>query len=87
MGRLELSDTLRWEWRGSDERLDAMLWPVIRSAADLLTSGEVGPDPRLRRSGVRLDVRGPEPQRAPALVSDAYLRNPGEDAEATSLTA
>ena len=41
MGRLELSDTLRWEWRGSDERLDAMLWPVIRSAADLLTSGEV----------------------------------------------
>ena len=42
MGRLELSDALRWEWRGSDERLDAMLWPVIRSAADLLTSGEVG---------------------------------------------
>jgi predicted RNA-binding Zn ribbon-like protein len=41
LGRLKLGDTLRWEWRGSDE-LDAMLWPVIRSAADLLTSGEAG---------------------------------------------
>jgi predicted RNA-binding Zn ribbon-like protein len=42
MGRLTLSDTLRWEWRGSADRLDAMLWPVIRSAAELLTSGETG---------------------------------------------
>jgi predicted RNA-binding Zn ribbon-like protein len=42
MGRLTLSDTLHWEWRGSGDRLDAMLWPVIRSAAELLTSSEAG---------------------------------------------
>jgi predicted RNA-binding Zn ribbon-like protein len=42
MGRLTLSDTLRWEWRGSADQLDAMLWPVIRSAAELLTSSETG---------------------------------------------
>jgi predicted RNA-binding Zn ribbon-like protein len=42
MGRLVLSDTLRWEWREAGARLDAMLWPVIRSAAELLSSGEVG---------------------------------------------
>jgi predicted RNA-binding Zn ribbon-like protein len=42
MGRLTLNDTLRWEWRGSGDRLDAMLWPVIRSAAELLASSEVG---------------------------------------------
>jgi predicted RNA-binding Zn ribbon-like protein len=42
MGRLTLSDTLHWEWRGSGDRLDAMLWPVIRSAAELLASSEVG---------------------------------------------
>jgi predicted RNA-binding Zn ribbon-like protein len=41
MGRLVLSDTLRWEWRDGD-RPDAMLWPVIRSAAELLASSEVG---------------------------------------------
>lgn len=42
MGRLTLSDTLRWEWRGSANQLDAMLWPLIRSAAELLTSSEAG---------------------------------------------
>jgi predicted RNA-binding Zn ribbon-like protein len=42
MGRLELSDTLHWQWRGAGERLDAMLWPVVRAAAELLTSDEAG---------------------------------------------
>ena len=34
----------------------------------------------VRRRRLRLDVRGPEPQRVPPLVSDADLRDPGEDA-------
>jgi predicted RNA-binding Zn ribbon-like protein len=42
MGRLVLSDSLRWEWRDAGHRLDAVLWPVIRSAAELLASSEVG---------------------------------------------
>jgi predicted RNA-binding Zn ribbon-like protein len=42
MGRLVLSDTLRWEWRDAGHRLDAVLWPVIRSAAELLASSEAG---------------------------------------------
>lgn len=29
-----------WHWAGSEDALDQMLWPVIRSAADLLTSEE-----------------------------------------------
>lgn len=29
-----------WEWIEPQERLDSMLWPVLRGAADLLTSGE-----------------------------------------------
>jgi predicted RNA-binding Zn ribbon-like protein len=28
-----------WEWRNGDGDLDRMLWPIVRSAADLLTSG------------------------------------------------
>jgi len=31
---------LRWRWRGADERLDSPLWPVVWSAARLLTSRE-----------------------------------------------
>ena len=31
---------LRWEWEGLDRRLDAPLWPVLRSAAALLVSEE-----------------------------------------------
>ncbi len=42
LGRLVLSDTFRWEWRDAGDRVDAMLWPVIRAAAELLTSSEVG---------------------------------------------
>jgi predicted RNA-binding Zn ribbon-like protein len=40
MGHLRLKDdgtTFRWEWE-DQHALDRMLWPVLRSAADLLTS-------------------------------------------------
>jgi predicted RNA-binding Zn ribbon-like protein len=31
-----------WEWEPQQLDLDRVLWPVVRSAADLLTSGDVG---------------------------------------------
>jgi predicted RNA-binding Zn ribbon-like protein len=31
---------LQWGWRRASERLDSILWPVLRAAADLLTSPE-----------------------------------------------
>lgn len=31
---------LRWRWRGGGEKLDAVLWPVLRAAAELLASTE-----------------------------------------------
>jgi predicted RNA-binding Zn ribbon-like protein len=31
-----------WNWMTNDDVLDRLLWPVIRSAADLLTSEELG---------------------------------------------
>ena len=49
MGRLALigagggggaSPLLRWTWRGAGDRLDALLWPVARAAAELLASAE-----------------------------------------------
>ena len=45
LGRLELAGggprtrRLRWEWSARD-RLDSVLWPVLRSAAELLASEE-----------------------------------------------
>jgi len=33
--------TFSWEWAGREDALDQMLWPVARSAADLLTSSEL----------------------------------------------
>jgi predicted RNA-binding Zn ribbon-like protein len=33
---------LTWQWRGAGEELDAPLWPVVWSAADLLRSDEAG---------------------------------------------
>ena len=41
-----------WEWAGEDDALSRPLWPVIRSAADLLTSSE------LSRVGQCADDRG-----------------------------
>jgi predicted RNA-binding Zn ribbon-like protein len=41
-----------WEWLGTDDSLDAMLWPVARSAAELLVS------PQLTRVKQCADDRG-----------------------------
>jgi predicted RNA-binding Zn ribbon-like protein len=30
-----------WDWAGGEDALDRMLWPVVRDAADLLTSGDL----------------------------------------------
>ena len=40
-----------WDWSGGEDALDCMLWPVVRDAADLLTSRE------LRRVGRCADQR------------------------------
>ena len=31
----------KWEWLGGDYELESVLWPVARSAAELLTSGDL----------------------------------------------
>lgn len=36
----EASDGFTWTWAGPGDALDRPLWPVLRSAADLLTSDE-----------------------------------------------
>jgi predicted RNA-binding Zn ribbon-like protein len=57
LGQLELAPrgqgggeggALRWSWRDTDERLDHILWPVMRAAADLLVSDE---STRIRECG------------------------------------
>ncbi|HYG81203.1 MAG TPA: ABATE domain-containing protein [Pyrinomonadaceae bacterium] len=35
-------DRFAWDWIADDEALGRVIWPVARSAAELLTSGEVG---------------------------------------------
>ncbi len=40
--------------------------------------GRVGANPRVRRRGLRLDVRGPQPERPATLVPDGGLRDAGE---------
>jgi len=43
MGRLRLEsdeEGIDWGWKGPATALDQMIWPVVRSAADLLTSEE-----------------------------------------------
>jgi predicted RNA-binding Zn ribbon-like protein len=37
----ERGDGVRWHWAGPAARLDRILWPVTRSAAELLTSADV----------------------------------------------
>jgi predicted RNA-binding Zn ribbon-like protein len=44
----EEEGALRWSWRDVDERLDHVLWPVMRAAADLLVSDE---STRIRECG------------------------------------
>jgi predicted RNA-binding Zn ribbon-like protein len=44
MSRLQLTfntDGFTWSWDGEQTSLDQMLWPVIRSAAELLISGDL----------------------------------------------
>lgn len=35
------ADGFRWDWLGGEAALERPLWPLARSAADLLTSGEL----------------------------------------------
>ena len=35
-------DGFQWGWEESRDRLDSVLWPVVRSAAELLTSARLG---------------------------------------------
>jgi predicted RNA-binding Zn ribbon-like protein len=37
-----VGDGFEWTWTGMTSNLDGCLWPVVRSAADLLASDEVG---------------------------------------------
>jgi predicted RNA-binding Zn ribbon-like protein len=39
--RLENETRYGWEWASGDENLNRMLWPVARSAAELLTAGPI----------------------------------------------
>jgi predicted RNA-binding Zn ribbon-like protein len=39
---------MQWSWRDAGNRLDSIMWPVVRSAADLLVSDEAG---RVRECG------------------------------------
>ena len=54
MSRLQLasgrasSGVMRWNWAGASEHLDAVLWPVARSAAELLVSDDAD---RIRECG------------------------------------
>ncbi len=55
MGRSRLiktADALNWDWGGGEDDLDQMLWWVVRSATDLMTSRE------LHRVGQCADERG-----------------------------
>jgi predicted RNA-binding Zn ribbon-like protein len=51
LSRLRLTmtaDGFGWQWAGSGDSLEQMLWPVTRSAAELLTTGELS---RVRMCG------------------------------------
>jgi predicted RNA-binding Zn ribbon-like protein len=44
LSRLEIrpsEDRFEWAWALGENDLDRMLWPIVRSAADLLTSGDL----------------------------------------------
>jgi predicted RNA-binding Zn ribbon-like protein len=38
---VQRGDNFEWGWRGDGDELDRLLWPVVRSAADLLTFPEL----------------------------------------------
>lgn len=41
-GRRRGGAALAWEWRGMPGQLESVLWPVVRAAANLLTSPDAG---------------------------------------------
>lgn len=45
------ADGCKWEWAAEEGALDRMLWPIARSAADLLVSSEVDRVRRCANSG------------------------------------
>jgi len=36
------SEGFEWDWMGGEFEMERVLWPIARSAADLLTSGDLG---------------------------------------------
>jgi predicted RNA-binding Zn ribbon-like protein len=54
MSRLTITrsaEGYEWSWAADEGGLDRMLWPIARSAADLLTSPELGSVRRCAREG------------------------------------
>ena len=43
---------LRWDWDSSSDKLDSIIWPVVKSAVDLMTSGA------MKRVGQCADEKG-----------------------------
>jgi predicted RNA-binding Zn ribbon-like protein len=43
---------LRWDWDSHSDKLDSVIWPIVRSAVDLMTSGAI------KRVGQCADERG-----------------------------
>jgi predicted RNA-binding Zn ribbon-like protein len=39
---VQTDEGFTWGWQTDLDALDSILWPIVRSAADLLTSGELG---------------------------------------------
>jgi predicted RNA-binding Zn ribbon-like protein len=54
LSRLQLrpsADGFEWAWILDEDDFDRMLWPIVRSAADLLTSGDLGKVRQCAREG------------------------------------
>jgi predicted RNA-binding Zn ribbon-like protein len=54
LSRMEISRVgpgFAWTWVVDEEELDRMLWPIVRSAADLLTSRDLGRVRKCARDG------------------------------------
>ena len=67
-------DGFTWEWKDDVTDLGRMLWPVARSAADLLTSDDLARVARMRRRALHLAVYRPQQKSQPPLVRHAGLR-------------
>ncbi len=54
LSRLEIrpsADRFEWAWALDANDLDRMLWPIVRSAAEMLTSGDLGRVRQCAREG------------------------------------